>query len=583
MKKIALIIALAATFALTANAQEKIKIGGDTYNTADIDSITYGTAYIQVPHLIAEDSRYTIFNEALKLTGLVDSLWAYDKNKTYTVADPVWQHQTLLYYPTSCKIQHTVFAETDSVFAKNGINNVKDLIAFCNTKYGNASQWYDYLKENNITVSTADDYTNRFNALNMFIAYHIINIGAQVDELVYERNTKTQSTWNYCFGYEPNNYFETMLPHTIMKLWGIDVDKTDQTQHKLYINRWRKNNSLTEEYGTMGAEATHPILFEGVPVVHDTSRSIECYNGWIHEIGDVLLYDANTVASQQERMRFDSSSLLPELYNNGFVNATVSEIAALNNGGDGNRVMLPLDLFDNMRFYDENPQVVTNIKGAWRALNSDQFQLYGATDYAIKLPPVPTGTYEIRIIYPPMARGGIKQFYLGTSSDKASMTAVGIPVDMEIDPTQPNNTIGCAQIIGPDEYYWSGDNVVTDYGIATDRIMKNNGYMRAPASFSRGGNNMITTKLEYNPDDPYSAAKYITGSTSCRSEWGYGTMMLRKIITTSQLEQGKDYWLRVKDVLPTAAYGDQIGSSLDFIEIVPVSVVNNQEMMEDWY
>jgi hypothetical protein len=105
------------------------------------------------------------------------------------------------------------------------------------------------------------------------------------------------------------------------------------------------------------------------------------------------------------------------------------------------------------------------------------------------------------------------------------------------------------------------------------------GYMRAPASFSRGTYNSITDPLSYNEDDIYSAASQIIGSTSCRSETGYGTMMLRRIITTQRFEQGKDYWLRIKNLVNDT----NLGWSFDFVELVPLDIVNSQTMTEDWY
>jgi len=103
--------------------------------------------------------------------------------------------------------------------------------------------------------------------------------------------------------------------------------------------------------------------------------------------------------------------------------------------------------------------------------------------------------------------------------------------------------------------------------------------MRAPASFSRGTYNTVTDPLTYNENDIYSAASQIIGSTSCRSETGYGTMMLRRIITTQRFEQGKDYWLRIKNLVNDA----NLGWSFDFIELVPLDIVNSQTMTEDWY
>ena len=67
-----------------------------------------------------------------------------------------------------------------------------------------------------------------------------------------------------------------------------------------------------------------------------------------------------------------------------------------------------------------------------RHYQADAFQGWGNYDLAIRIPSVPTGTYEMRIAYSPMDHGGFMQFYLGTSTDLTSMQILGIPLDVRI-------------------------------------------------------------------------------------------------------------------------------------------------------
>ncbi|MCF0243168.1 MAG: fasciclin domain-containing protein [Bacteroidaceae bacterium] len=526
------------------------------------------------------DGNFKIFHEALQLTGLDKMLQQEKKDTTYTYAQtgPTDRDGIKIYCPEECLIKWTIFAETDDVFKAAGINSFADLKAKCAQWYGNCASWYDYVAEKGISISTGDDYTNEFNVVHMFVAYHILRAGMAVDKIVYEKNAKSQANWNICFGYDPQEYFETLLPNTLMKVWELNSTNTTASRRTLLINRYRKNNTLTDEIGTFGSDATHPIIFPGVEIDRSTNadgtvKSIETLNGYIHRIKSILIYDQNAKEAQNERMRLDSSTFLYELINNGIRFASPSEISTLNGGGDGNRVAFDNTYFDNIYCYNPSTLLRFCVMGAWRSNNSDQFQGWDAYDFAIKLPHVPTGTYELRIVYPPMGRGGLMQFYLGNSSNQADMVAQGIPFDACADPTQPGNIMGCEQIFTAEELE------DTDYGLASDQVMKVRGYMRAPASFSRGTYNTITDKLVYDPSDPYSAAKNITGSTSCRSEWGYGTMMLRYIICTQRFEQSKDYWLRIKNLVNDA----NLGWSFDFIELCPVTISNNQTMSEDWY
>ena len=517
----------------------------------------------------------SIFYAALEATGYTDTLMIERKNNpdgtaiTYDLGNNHNDRDgNVLYYPKECMIKWTVFAETDDVFRAAGINSFDDLKTKCAEWYGNCSGWYDYIKEKNIKISTGDDYTSKFNVVNMFVAYHILRAGMPIDRIVYEKNKQTDASWNFCFGYEPQEYFETMLPNTLLKVW----ETNPKTSKDLWLNRYLTNNTLTTKLGMFGmpGDGDHTLVFRGVSV--DRNSSVETLNGYIHRIKGILKYDQNAKDALHERLRLDSSTFLYELINNGLRGATPSEVSTLNGGGDGNRVAFHNTYFDNIVCYNPGTLLRFNVMGAWRAHNSDQFQGWDVYDFAIKLPHVPTGDYELRIIYPPMGRGGLMQFYLGNSSKQSDMVAIGIPFDACANPHE-DATFGYEPIQTLDE------NPESDFGVECGQRMHVRGYMYAPASFSRGTYNTITDPLSYNENDIYSAASQITGSTSCRSETGYGTMMLRRIITTQRFEQGQDYWLRIKNLVNDA----NLGWSFDFIELVPLDIVNSQTMSEDWY
>ena len=535
----------------------------------------------------------SIFYAALEATGYTDTLMIEKKLnpdktvKKYSLAKHEDRDKNSLYYPTECLVKWTVFAETDDVFKAAGITSFYNpddpddkstLVGMCKEWYGNCGEWYDYIKEKNITISTGNDFTNPFNVVNMFVAYHILRAGMPIDRIVHEYcprttgvGTNNPNAWNFCFGYEPQEYFETMLPNTLLKVWQTDP----MNKKELWLNRYLTNNTLTSKLGVFGkpGDGDHVLKFAGVSIDRGDNSSVETLNGYIHRIKGVLKYDQNAKDALHERLRLDSSTFLYELINNGLRGATVSEVSTMNGGGDGNRVAFENTFFDNIVCYNPGTLLRFNVMGLWRAHNGDQFQGWDVYDFAIKLPHVPTGDYELRIIYPPMARGGLMQFYLGNSSKQSDMVAIGIPFDACANPYD-DATIGYEDIVKRDD-----DNPDSDCGVESDQRMHVRGYMRAPASFARGTYNTMTDPLQYNDDDMYSAAKQIIGSTSCRSETGYGTMMLRRIITTQRFEQGKDYWLRIKNLVNDA----NLGWSFDFVELVPLDIVNSQTMSEDWY
>lgn len=508
-----------------------------------------------LPEELERIEEFSIFSEALKLTGLADSLKRTKKDREYTITDikDIDANKSDLYHPEECKIMYTIFAEPNEVMAKNGINNINDLIAYANRIYGNAENWYDYPVEKGISISTGDDYTNRFNALNMFVAYHLLYAGMPVDQLVYENSTKWQEakTWNYVNGGQPFDYYETMLPNTLIKIWQPQPLLAAKT---LYINRYLAFNTLTDELGTMGSSAMHQIIRNGIRINRISEpgapTNIQTFNGYIHSIQDMLVYDELVPKGVlHERLRFDSTTFLVEFINNGIRMSTIAEMSSLNGGGSGARVAFPLDFFDNVKSYTSENRFRYNVKGAYNAWQSDTFQGWGNYDLAIKMPPLPTGTYEFRIFYTPMPHGGMMQFYMGNSSSLQSMMALDIPLDVRIPIDDPR--IGSTPFFNED-----------DLGVATDAAMRNRGYMRGLFSYV---------------DHP----EYKDGNeTNHNMRSDERNASLRRILGRMTIKQSEEHWFRIKNVIPDE---NDLKWQFDYVEFVPIDVVDNDTYSEDWF
>lgn len=511
---------------------------------------------------------YSIFYEALMLTGMDKELIGVDKGIKYTINDD-WdvssagQRTDKLYYPTECKLGYTIFAESDEVLSKNNINSIGDLINYAKEQYADCSDWYDYVAEKNIEISTGDDYTNQWNTLNMFVRYHILKMKMAKDQFVFGYTFGSNEYGNYNYkecGGEPYDYFETMLPNTLIKIWQpiatACCTSIDGSSRRLYINRYRPNNTLTDEVGTLGSAEMHGNIRQNIRI--DTSINRQAHNGYIHGITNMLVYDwsvKNEVL--HERLRFDSTTTLPEMINNGFRTNSMAEVGALNNGGSGARIAFPLNYFDNIYCYNDQNKLRYNVKGQFNAYQADCMQGWGNYDLAIKLPPVPTGTYELRLFYVPMDHGGFMQFYLGTSSDISTMVPLGTPLDVRIPKDDPR--IGWT--VADSDTEGEGED---DRGIASDRALRNRGYMRGLFCYrdhAEDGQNAESTKGRGN-----QRTTEFNGS-------------LRKIMIQQQFKQSEEYWLRFKNMLSN---GDALKWQYDFIELVPVDIVNNQQYQEDW-
>lgn len=508
-----------------------------------------------IGELLERNKDYSIFSEALQKTGLADSLTKQDRGITYTMADG--EHgdmdaaKTPLWYPKTCQYGFTVFAESDAVLKANKIESFSDLVKRANEVYGNCSAWYDYIKEKGITVSTGDDYTNPNNALNMFVRYHIIRMKMASDQLVFEDNgqQKGSSSWNYynyCNAGEPYDYYETMLPNTMMKIWRPG----SKSARTLYINRWVLNNTLTDEVGTRGSDAMHPVQSAGVVI--NRTGSLQALNGYVHPIKSLLVYDEKVPTGVlHERMRIDATTFIPEFINNGIRNKVQKEVSDDNGGGSGGRVAFPLDYFENVKSYTSKNAFRYNVHGPFRLWESDSFQGWGQYDLAIKLPHVPSGVYELRFYYARADHMGFVQFFIGESSNIQDMRALDIPLDMRISGNDPR--------IG-----WTKFFEEEDQGIESDKAMRTRGYMRGPASLYGHPEN-TTPDME-------------AGNTRGEGD-GTSNTDMRRILGRVEMKQSKDYWLRFKNAMNS----DELKWQFDTIELVPVDVVDNDMYSEDWF
>ena len=567
---------LAAAFLLLAvktYAQEMLYLNGQKFKVSDIENITFTSTRPLLPDVLATYEEYSIFSAALEATGLADSLAYWDRFKNYSCSNNTggpgssWG-KTQFYVPTTCNIKYSVFAVTDSTFNKIAITNLRDLAMKCAGWYKDASTWYDYPgKDKGVKISTGTDYTNQWNVLNMFVRYHIIKAGAPVSRLLYEYDPENEN-WNFAFGGEPHEYYETLLPHTLMKIWQPLYQNTGK-QTNIWINRWRENNTLTDEVGTFGRDETHRILDTGSLVIREKS-DIAALNGYIHTIDRPLVYDTNVAHGVlNERMRVEAEAILNEVSNNGIRFATEEEIGAINQyGNNGTMARMPLNYFENLVVYSHFDLAHYN-QDAWRSWNAEEFCLWDTEccDFAIRLPSVPSGTYELRTIFAPASNGALMEAYIGTSTDTATMQLIGSAFDTRFPNTYYKEERDSIGYLLTHEF--------NDYGVASDSVMRTRGYMRAPASFSRGTYNVHPGRTS----DPQVLVDNI--SASCRYEEGYGTSMMRKILGTVTINQQNDYWLRLKYLNPTNV--SIIMGYLDFIELVPKSVTDNPNFSEDWY
>lgn len=499
-----------------------------------------------------KDGRYNIFYEALQVTGLIDLLNGdTEKSQDFTYPSNLQESETYIAPSYTCKIGYTIFAVPDEVL-KNvyHIENLQQLAEYANKVYANAaaqgSGWYDYYRNNNAQVSTGSDYRDSLNALNMLMRYHILYGAYSRDVLVFRHNV-SQPNAEYGTNGDAYEYYETLLPKTMLKAWYVN------SEGKTYINRWVANNTMTDQVSTHGSSAMHQIRMQGISV--DMNNVLQPINGYVYPVDSILVYSKNVPDGVLfERMRVDYLTCLPELASNGYRGMDQTTLAALNNGVGRARMRFPVDYFDNVKVFNGNNTTIDINFPAGDGGNDfllykgDSFQGVGEFDLAIKLPPVPDGTYELRLdITLGGSYFGMMQFYLGDAPELSALTPVDIPLDFRMKPDDPR--MGYTNLMDgttpTDEYN-------EDKGLESDKAMRTRGWMRAAMDYH---------KQNGSPTSPARFARY----------------SVRRIITKQPFSQ-RDYWMRIKTVLS--------GSSkyqIDYIEFCPVDISDNQQYLEDMY
>lgn len=530
---------------------------------------------------ILKDGRFNIFAEALRKTGLdkmLEQRKKADLKETLPEVTP-GEDGYSGYWVTKepSDIKFTIFAETDEVLKANRINDVEALVKYAAECYEKCASgtadtgtegWYDWYRNNNITVDTdpEGDFTKENHVLNMFIRYHILPFGVARNSLTIDQCVYDKGGWNG----DSYDYYETQLPKTLLKVWYV------KNEGRYYINRYVTNNTMTDGVGaaveSMGSN--HEVRNTGAWI--DVDNVITSLNGYIYPIDKVLVYNdevANGVLN--ERMRFDVLSMLGETMSSDFRGMFCQDLVSRSGKADVARVRFPVDYFDNVVVYNGNKtkldmNLIANPgENAYLLYKGDSFQGKGVYDFALKLPPVPDGTYELRVAATNFGnRGSMMQFYLGESSDVASMKPIDIPIDLRLPtntaPDKPGDedaarlrAIGYVEIEDQKNY----PDAYEDRGVESDKAMRAHGYMRDGLSIVKEN------------DRTYG---YKPRKMNAR----YAGYQLRRILTRENLAQ-RDYWLRVKSVLPK--YDDK-KFQLDYIELVPVTVADGTgNMREDLY
>ncbi len=431
------------------------------------DSVTNGVVHVVdniitasndfLPDKMEEDPSLKLFCEALRLTGMADSLTRY-MDESYSCGDDSVYNGTRerctnggdLYM--TCKwvgtryYKFTALVEPDSVYNAHGIYTIDDLRAY-------AKEVYDATYPEDAGLYD-DDPKDRRNPLNRFVSYHLLDRVAQYNQFVVS-GTMRERCWKSNIA-DPEEFYETMCPGTLVRFCSPAAGANSG----LYVNRRGFQNRLYNgDSKNRGVKVLSP----------SESGDIDqnALNGVYHYLDDILVFSPHVRdVIFNCRMRFDPATLSPDFMNcDGRGRNGSNEIRGFKRG-----------YVTNFDMTKETFLGVTPDIDFWWSFLGHVLCISGRFDITFKLPTVPKkGTYEIRMGYTPGEERGVIQVYLDNNP-------CGIPIDLRVGGWDP--TVG--YILDTDD---------EEENTMNDKAMHNRGFMKPMDCWFPGGGETAMREL----------------------------------------------------------------------------------------
>lgn len=491
-----------------------------------------------LPSLLEQTSNTKVFARLLMETGWADSMVMYLDN-----AYEDYHPETVPNYssggaplatPEHRKYGYTAFVESDDLLKEvwginpmidpiNGtITNWAEVVAVIKEKC-EAMSLYKQRQDASTSTDAATNLKNQDNAVNQFVAYHLLEQAIPFNKLVIHHNE---------LGYAYNkpevlalnctNYYETLGKYRrLMRITeGADTDG-----EKCINRRSTYDNAMKGTYKEL--TVLDPGTF--VSGLNGTLPN-NALNGSYFLINRVLEYDPEIESAlANERIRFDVADFLPELSSNNIRRPN----SAVSTGiPQGYMKYLTTSNETNIAYLTEWAPA------SWRDYMGDELCISGQYDFVYRLPAVPvSGTYELRVASSNNSLRGMAQIYLGTN--KENPPAIGLPVDMRLTVEDP--------LID-----WELDTEDEEYNLSVDKRLRNHSYMKAPKSFGLTSGSGVTQSLR---------------------DVGPWNGVMRRIITTQTFYADQVYYIRFKSVLENK-YSQFF---FDYLELVPKAVIAQGE------
>lgn len=518
-----------------------------------IVSASYEDEADHLANVISKNPAYSLYYSALQATHIKDSLTHYIdltytwKEDRFRIDSCTWTNDKLcipvakdinggggeydnVAYPECRYFNYTALLVPDSTL-KNKYN-----IVTLDDLRKKAHELYDpmYPEDKNVT-----DETDRRNALNRFISYHILPIYGEYYSLTAMDNGDLQYNFNRQKS-DIADWYETLMPYSIIKFSFPSGSQTG-----LYVNnRGVRNDADARGVYVRGSKVTSPTEYQ---------EEHTAINGIYHCVDDIVAYDETmqkTVCN--DRMRIEATTLSPDF----MTKLTDGQVARGHTWAGGKKYGVASNSSDTatnpnrsvgfkpgyVRNFEYNDDTHMHIRGRslwfW-SYQGDEMILKGDFDTKIKLPSLPAGKYELRFFTcVGFGTRGVLNLYIDDN-------LVGESIDF-----RPG---------GRSLFEWKSDDDLRRNGggdeaiVAFDKEIHAKGWMKGPGNYSPGWR-----------------SSFDAGSSSMRDL----DNTIRRVVGTFETDGKSDHYFRLVQMLDGSLYE----LNFDFIELIPVSMIDEEDI-----